>query len=252
MKLFNYLILSCVLICTSCEKNKDLLFSPEKKDLNIWLGQSGAPLDSITYNFSYNVDGHDSILFNYRILGLPLEEDAEFELEALDGDIDLVYFSFGKYIIKAGQTEGKFPIYFDQPANYNEFKLETGKIRFQLKENDAFKRGVNELSKLKVVLKNGLSKPDNWDVAPLYYLKLNTYFGSYSEKKHSLIIQETGQQTINVYQVLNAITREDANAISAGKAIFYRDQCKSWLAQYKESNNGQALLDENNQEVVFP
>jgi hypothetical protein len=252
MKIFKYLVLGLLFLGAGCEKSDHLFFDENERSLNIWLGQSGAPVDSVTYNFSHIVEGQDSVVFNYRLLGYPLDQDVDFELEALDGDIDLVYYSFGKYTIKAVEYQGQFPIYLNKPRDYNEFKAAPGRIRFRLKESNVLRKGADELSKLTLILRNGLSKPDNWDVAPLYYLRLSNYFGAYSDTKYSFIIQVTGRQNIHVYQALNAVTQENPDAISTGLATYYRDLCKIRLNEYKLQNNNQPLLDENQQEVVFP
>ena len=251
MKTIQYLILSMVFLSLGCERNEELYFANETKGLNIWLGSGGAPVDSITYNFSYVIEGRDSILFNYRLLGYPLDHDVDFELEAVDGDTDLVYYAFGKYTLKAGTYQGQFPIYLDKPEAYQESKEKSGKIVFRFKENEELKSGAKERTELHLVLQNKISKPDHWDVAPLYYLNLSRYFGTYSDKKYSFIIQVTGNANFTVYSTLNAVTQLDENAISSGMATYYQQECKKALEAYN-LEHGSPLLDENNNEVVFP
>ena len=158
---------------------------------------------------------------------------------------------FGKYIIKAGQYEGRFPIYFIKPENYEQFKEQAGKIKFRLKENDKIKAGARETSSLLVKLQNGLVIPDHWNVAPLYFLRLSQYFGTYSAVKHSLLIQVSGKTEFRIYSNRTA-TINDTEAMSIAEATNYKDLCKNKLIEHKQVNNGQALLDENGLEVTFP
>ncbi|GGH22171.1 DUF4843 domain-containing protein [Sphingobacterium alkalisoli] len=252
MKIYRNLILVLVVLMTSCEKSGDLFFDKEQTDINIWLGSSTIPQDSVSFNFSHMLPGRDSLIFHYRLLSYPLDHDVDFELEAIDGDIDLVYFSFGKYTIKAGEYQGRFPIYFDKPEVYNEFKDKAGKLRFRLKAGGAIKTGIKELSTLTVILQNGISKPDQWDVAPLYYGPLWRYFGTYSLTKHSLLIQQSGRTDFRVITMNNAVTQEDTEALSVAEAIAIVDKCKKWLLEYKAQNNGEPYRDENENEVIFP
>lgn len=250
MKLLKYILISTVLITMSCSKNENLLFDQNKTDINIWLGQLNAPVDSGTFNFSHMIEGKDSLMFNYRLLGFPLDKDVEFELEAVAGDMNKVNFEFGKYTIKAGEYQGRFPIYFNKPANYTEFIEKAGKIQFRLKETEKVKAGVTELSTLTVKLQNGLVMPDHWNVAPLYYLRLSQYFGTYSAVKHSLLIQVSGKTEFRIYSSRTA-TIEDTEAMSIAEATNFKNVCKNKLIEYKQLN-GKALVDENDQEVTFP
>lgn len=245
-------MLAFVVLMTSCEKSGNFFFDKEQTDINIWLGSSSVPQDSVSFNFSHMLPGRDSLIFHYRLLSYPLDHDVDFELEALDGDIDRVHFSFGKYTIKAGEYQGRFPIYFDKPEVYNEFKDKPGRLRFRLKEGGQLKTGLSELSILKVILQNGLSKPDHWDVAPLYYSSLSRYFGTYSLTKHSLLIQESKKTVFRVYTFSNAVTQEDTEAMSVATAVAIVDKCKKWLLEYKAQNNNNPYLDENENQVVFP
>lgn len=245
-------MLAFVVLMTSCEKSEDFFFDKEQTDINIWLGSSSIPQDSVSFNFSHMLPGRDSLIFHYRLLSYPLDHDVDFELEAIDGDIDLVHFSFGKYTIKAGEYQGRFPIYFDKPEVYNEFKDKAGKLRFRLKEGGQLKTGLRELSTLKVILHNGISKPDHWDVAPLYYTRLSQYFGTYSLVKHSLMIQESRKTVFRVKNTSNTATQEDTEALSVAEAVGIVDKCKKWLLEYKAQNNDEAYRDENENEVIFP
>lgn len=244
-----------VIVCLflfSCKKNEELYFSKEKKAINIWLGTStGKPQDSVSYNFAYAVNGRDSVMFNYRLAGYPLDHDTEFELQAVSGDTNLVYYSFGKYMIKAGAYQGVAPIYIDKPANYSAFKNSSGKITFKLKPSAVFGEGTIENTALNLVFRNAIAKPDNWDAAPAGSLPMTRYFGVYSNVKYAFIIQTTGMVD---FKILNSTSKEAANGllntILAVEAAALQVQCKLAL-QIRNDQYG-VLLDENNNAVVFP
>lgn len=249
MRLKNLLLIIPVLIA-SCEKNDELKFEEGKNQINIWLGASGLVEDSVTYNFAYTVAERDSVMFNYRMTGYPLDHDAEFELGIVSGDTNRVYYSFGKYVIPAGHYEGRFPIYIDKPAGYAEFKNDVGEIVFKLKESSTFKEGAKELSRLKVKFRNHVSKPDNWDVAPSPYFTMARYFGAYSDVKYAFIIQTTGMANFKIYYTVAANPELEENTITATQATYFQHLCKVALQEYVAKNG--PLLDENNNEVIFP
>lgn len=234
----------------SCSQKNEFFFEPERKAINLWLGNSTVVDDSLTYNFAYTVTGRDSVMFNYRLSGYPLEHDTEFELQAVAGDTDLVHFSFGKYIIKAGQFEGRFPIYIDKPAGYDEFRNSTGRIVFKMKPSDQFGEAAKELSGLTIQFRNYVAKPDNWDAATYPYFTLARYFGAYSDVKYGFIIQTTGMANFKVYYTVVKDPVLEENTITSVQATYLQTLCKAALQAYKAENG--PLLDENNNEVVFP
>lgn len=242
-------IIGCVAFL-SCNKNSALYYSREEKKINIWLGTSTVAADSVTYNFAYKIAGHDSLLFNYRLAGYPLDQDTEFELQAVSGDTNRVNYALGKYIIKAGQYQGTAPIYFDKPAGYSEFKNSSGKIVFKLKPSDGYTEGASELSTLNVVFKNFVAKPDNWDAAASPYFAMSKYFGTYSNVKYAFVIQVTGLVDFKIYYTTVNNPVLEANTITATQASALQAQCKVALQTYNTQNG--ALLDENNNPVVFP
>lgn len=245
-----YIYLVAIIALSSCKKNEDFLFDPNVKEINLWFGNANAPSDSTSYNFAYILSGKDSVMFNYRLMGYPLDKDLDFELEAVDGDTDKVQYEFGKYTIKAGQYQGSFPIYFFKPEGFSEFTETAGRIRFRLKESNELKAGVKELSTLNIKLQNGLVMPEHWNTQVLYYLRLSTYFGTYSTVKHTLLIQVSGKTVFRIYQN-RAATIDDTEAMSIAEATNYANMCKKILLEYKEQN-GHPLLDENGIEVTFP
>lgn len=240
----------CCLAFFSCTKNEELYFSKEQHGINIWLGTSTAPVDSVTYNFAYVIAGKDSVLFNYRITGYPLDHDTEFELQAVAGDTNLVYYSFGKYTIKAGEYQGTAPIYIQKPENYTEFTSGSGKVVFKLKPAGIYKEGAKELDSLTIAFKNYLAKPDNWDAATYPYRPMSTYFGTYSNVKYAFIIQTTGMVDFKIYYTTAKDPQLEANTITSTKASALQSQCKVALQEHNAQYG--ILLDENNNQVVFP
>lgn len=234
----------------ACTKNEELYFSKEKRGINIWLGTSTAPVDSVTYNFSYVVTGKDSVMFNYRVAGYPPDHDTEFELQAVSGDTNLVYYSLGKYTIKAGEYQGTAPIYIEKPAGYSEFQNGSGKIVFRLKPSDEYEEGALELSTLNLAFKNYVAKPDNWDAATYPYFAMSRYFGTYSNVKYSFIIQTTGLVNFKIYYTVAKDPALETNTITSTNAAALQVQCKLALKTYNEEHG--ALMDENNNQVVFP
>lgn len=250
MKLLKLFI---VIICVgflSCQKNNELHFVQNKKLINLWLGASSSPQDSLTYNFAYAIPGRDSVMFYYRLAGYPLDYDTQFELQAVSGDTNLVSYSLGKYTIKAGQYQGSAPIYITKPAGYAEFAGKSGKIVFKLKPSEVFEEGARELSTLNVVFKNYVAKPDNWDAAPYPYFAMTRYFGAYSNVKYAFIIQTTGMVDFKIYYTVQKDPALDANTITATEASSLQSKCKVAL-QIHNAQYG-TLKDENNNDVVFP
>jgi hypothetical protein len=246
-----YTAIISLILATSCSKNDIFYYDAEHTALNIWLGDSNTTLDSLTYNFAYTLEGRDSIMFNVRLSGYPAEYDRPFEIEAVAGDYDYVYYKFADYVLKAGEYEGKFPIYIDKPASYDEFKDRSGAIIFKLKESATFASGTNENSQLYVVFKNYVAKPDNWDDAVYPYYSLSRYFGSYSQVKYSFIIQETGLANFQIYYTTAQNPVLADNVITSIHATYLKSKCVSALITYN-ATHASPLSDENGNLIVFP
>jgi len=250
MSISKYLFFICCVAFLSCKKNDELHYAQNKKVMNLWLGTSAVPQDSLTYNFAYAIPGRDSVMFYYRLAGYPLDHDVEFELQAVSGDTSLVHYSLGKYTLKAGQYQGSAPIYIDKPAGYSAFTGAAGKISFRLKPSEALEEGAKEVSTLTVLFKNYVAKPDNWDVATSPYFTMSRYFGSYSNVKYAFIIQTTGMVDFKIYYTTLKDPVLEPNTITATKASAMQSQCKVAL-QIHNTQYG-TLVDENNNAVVFP
>lgn len=250
MKRISCLLLSITVFFTSCKENDLLFFDEQDNALQLWFGSSSSIQDSITYNYAYSLTDRDSVLFNVRLMGYPTNQDIPFELEAVEGDLLTVKYHLPKYVLKAGQTEIKVPIYFDKLANEDSFKDKAGRIVFRLKSNNLVMEGSQEMSKLTISLRNSIAKPDNWDEAPLYYRALSYYFGSYSDTKYRFVMQVMGLTYFTIYVSSNSITEADPYGVSTSEMANYIKECKIALEQHNLEFG--PLLDENKLPVVFP
>lgn len=245
-----YLLLVWAILLCGCSKNDLYYYDADRSALNIWLGTASVAADSVTYNFAYTVTERDSVMFRYRLSGYPADYDRHFELEATEGDGNLVYYSFGDYVVRAGQYEGTFPIYIDKPEGYAEFRGSPGYMVFRLKENTEFEQGANERSSLRIAFRNYVAKPDNWDSDIYPNMPLANYFGTYSDVKYGFIIQVTGLSNFRVRYTVSQDPNLADNEITAIHAVYLRDKCRAALLEYNATHD-EPLLDENRQAVVF-
>lgn len=246
-----YIFLVLLLTISGCKKNDLKYFEEEVPLLNIWLGTNNV-LDSLTHNFAYSPTNRDSIVFNYRIAGYPVDHDRAFELTTTDNDAKLLNFTFKDYKVPAGKSIGKFVFYVDKPTDKNLFVNRDLKVSFMVKASSAFQPAIKELNQLRIKFKNAVTKPDNWDVAVLPNLPLKNFFGSYSTEKYKFVIQVTGLSNFIVERNIKVNPELAPNTITEIHAKALQTQCKIALDQYKANNNGKDLLDENLIPIVFP
>ncbi len=193
MKNMKYMVLAFLGMVgfASCEKNEMSLYDTSHTAMNIWFGNSASVVDSITHNYS-NYMGERAITFYAQITGLPTDYDRTFEIEAFEGDLSEAEGSFKTevYTLKAHETRAECSMIFNTALlkDPNSFTRKDGHLNFRLKANDEFEPGTGEKSVMRVVLKNYLAKPDNWDDDVSYYNILSHYFGTYSAKKYQFIL----------------------------------------------------------------
>nr|WP_121272114.1 DUF4843 domain-containing protein [Pedobacter schmidteae] len=247
-----YIFLLLLFTISGCKKNDLQYFEEEIPLLNIWLGTSTSIQDSITHNFAYSATNKDSILFNYRIAGYPVDYDRTFELTTTDNDAKLLNFTFKPYKVPAGKSSGNFVFYVDKPSDKNLFLNRDLKVSFSVRSTAAFQPATKEYSKLKITFKNAVTKPDNWDNAVLPWLPLKNFFGNYSNEKYRFVIQVTGLSNFLVYKTIVVNPELAPNTITEVHAKALQTQCKIALEQYKLNNGGKDLLDENLIPIVFP
>ncbi|MDR0545290.1 MAG: DUF4843 domain-containing protein [Odoribacteraceae bacterium] len=245
------ILCACLLACAACDKNDRPLYDDSYSALNIWLGRQAVASDSIVYNFAYQSD-FDSIVFYVRLTGFPATADRSFELAPVEGDSALVHYRTPTYVLPAGTYQAAFPIYINKPEGYSAFKEKSGRLVFKVKENPAFREGATETSRLRVVFRNAVGKPDNWDVATSPYRTLASVFGAYSDAKYSFIIQVTGRSNFKIYYttVPGVIEQLADDEVTLLEATDMKNRCKLALIEYNAERGD--LLDENNEKVVFP
>ena|SRR5690606_5210515 len=242
-----------VLFIAGCGKNDLQYFEEETPFLNVWFGEGSVVQDSLTHNFAYSIADRDSIVFNYRIAGFPVDQDRPFELEVVEGDADLIDLELGTYQVSAGQYEGRATFYVKRPgaAALPVFETRDPKLTLRVKSSSYFQESPKGLSTLDLVFKNAVTKPDNWDQATFPYQTLASYFGTYSDVKYSFIIQTTGLSNFSVYYTVSPTPPPlPDNTITSVHAAFLRSQCRIALAAY-ELEHGEPLLDENRNPVAF-
>lgn len=241
-----------VLLLSSCKKSEDLLYPKDFSALNIWLGANPEKADSLVYNYAFkSLNDVDTINFSVRLSGLPVANDREFQLKAIGGDTlrikKDVHYTFPKYVLKANAYTGVFSIYVKRSAD---FKTTPAKIIFGLKEDNNFKKGIAERSNLIVILKDQFAKPANWDVDPLPYYKLSTFFGAYSDVKFQFITTAIGRAPIFKVRYTGVLVPPDE--ISYTQALYYQSRCKIELINYNAAHPGAPLKSELGETITFP
>ena len=257
MKKMKYKIWVLALLLTGlagCSKNDIPVFNTDYSALNIWFGTSGVALDSVSYNYSYTL-GEDSLMFNARVTGLPSDKDRFFAIEAYSGNFSEAEGSFWtkEYCIKAGETSATFPIYFDTSKLKDEasFSKTDGRVNFRMVENSEFVEGVHTMRNLKVILKNYLAKPEEWDAAVYPHRVYSFYFGQYSRKKYSFMIQETGLVDFHISYTASASYDEATNTISLSYATYLLSKLKQALDVYNQTHDKPLTDEESGSAVVF-
>lgn len=247
---YTYMFTLLLLIISGCKKNDLKYFEEELPLLNIWFGTTTV-LDSVTHNFAYSPTNRDSIVFNYRISGYPVDYDRKFELTTTDVDAKLLNFTFKDYTIPAGKSLGTLVFYVDKPEDEDLFVNRDLKVSFNINQSSLFQPAVKELNQLKIKFKNAVTKPDNWENGPPT-LVLKTYFGAYSDEKYKFVIQVTGLSNFTIVANVNGNSPLPPNIINVIHAKALQVQCRVALEQYKLNNGGEDLLDENKMPIVFP
>ena len=235
---------------TGCRQNELFYYDENYSALNIWMGQKSYPTDSVTFNFAYTVLERDSLLFWARLTGKPADHDRTFRLKAVEGDVDKVQLYLPDYVLKAGEYEGEYAIYIDKPEGYSEFTDKAGSVTLKMEENSFFEEGAIETNTLKIVFKNFLSKPDDWDDAVYPYMPLSKYFGAYSDVKYAFMIQNTGYSNFSIYFSMSEDNIPDG-CITYTLATRLKQKCKLALAEYNNSHD-EPLCDEYGIPISFP
>lgn len=198
--------------------------------------------------------GEKTVHFYARTIGVLSDHDRSFQLEAFDGDLDEAQgsYSLGEYTIKAGESLAQFDITFDTSKLKNAlaFTQKDGHLKLRVKANDEFSVGVKELQTLTIVLKNYLSKPDNWDADQYPLRPLSAYFGEYSKVKYQFMIQELNLVDFNISYNATISYDEETNTLSHNYANYLVSKMKLALEEYNATHDT-PLTDETGNIVTF-
>lgn len=256
MKQFLYILsfISLSFLLGSCDKNETPVFDTSYNALNIWFGTETSVVDSIVYNYSYSLE-EDSVMFWCRVSGLPVDHDRTFVLEAYDGDLEEAAGSYtlGTYTIKAGETQAEYPIFFDTSklTNSSAFTTKDGHLYLRMQTNDQFATGVDNMSILKVVLRNYLAKPEEWDTRIPPYLTYAEFFGEYSKTKYQFMIQTLGLVDFHIAMTTSVSYDEETNTISRNYASYLVDKMKEALIEYNSTHDTPLTDETTNEPIVF-
>lgn len=258
MKNLNYTAIACLLavVMGSCDKNEMMRYDTDYAALNIWFGTETNVTDSVSYNYSYSM-GEGSLTFYARVAGVPTDYDRTFAIEAFDGDLNEAEGSYRteSYTIPAGETLTECPIHFDTSLlkNADSFTERDGHLYFRMVANEAFATGTDNRSVLKVVLKNYLDKPDEWDSAMgkrrAYYL----YFGTYSKVKYQFMISTLGLVDFHIEYGFSGTYDPETNTMSIAYAQYLVQKLQVALEEYNNDPNNPdtPLRDETGAVVTF-
>lgn len=224
---------------SGCEKEDIDRFNPEYSALNIWLGSETAPVDELIYNFSYAL-GEKPVSFYARITGPAAETDRTFTLQAVSGTLTELGQAVRTetYTIPAGEISGEYQIYFDSskiPAST--FADKDGEVVFKMVANDNFAEGAAELSELRFILRNYLSKPEEWDSAASGFYPYRNYFGDYSEVKYRFMIEVTGLQDFRIDWRQSTPYDEATNVMSPNYASYLQQLLRIELDKYNAAHD---------------
>ncbi len=233
----------------ACDENDKPMYVESQRSLNLWFGTElqSERVDSTVYNYAYRPLGTelDSVNFYVKLAGVPLDEDYPFELEVTGGEVSSIladeHYVLPSYVLKAGTTGGSFPIYL---KNTTDFKDKTFTLSLALKENDTFKVGAKEYSKLKLIIKDTEEKPAYWDEDPVTYMPLKNFFGTYSRTKYQFMIKVTGKV---ILRVIYRGTPTPPNEISYFEAQYLQAKLRQAVEEYNNNpeNPDRPLSDEN-------
>lgn len=247
------LLVPCCLFLSSCSKEEVSFYDTENTSLNIWLGTAGIAVDSVIYNYSYSVD-MGFLTFHARVAGMPVDRDRTFELEPFDGDIAQAEGSYflRTYTIPAGEVQIQDTIFFDTSKlrNPSSFSTSDGRIYFRMKENTEFQTGAGERSQLKVVLKNYLAKPAEWDAATYPMMAYLGIFGEYSRVKYQFMIQVLGMMDFHIDYRASLPYDEANNTVSYNYALYLANKLRQALDEYNATHST-PLTDETGTVVTF-
>lgn len=249
-----FYILSTLFALTACEKAELDGFDTSYTALNIWVGtQAGAVHDHATYNYSYAYE-EGGVTFYAQVSGVVTDYDRTFRLEVFGKDSALVAPTVRTedYVIPAGSVGGTYKVYFNTQklTDKSLFSESDGEVQFRVVPTDAFAIGTEKHQQFKVVLKNYLAKPANWDSANYPRVALSKYFGSYSRVKYQFMIEHIGLIDFDINYNAQTSYDETTNIVSASYAV-YLQQCVQLALNEYNNTHDTPLTDEFGVPVTF-
>lgn len=178
----------------SCEQDLPLYSDPDAR-LNFYNEYTKDTL--VSYSFAYHNDKQtDTIWVKMRTIGQMADYDRHFELQQVttgedDAAPGVQYVGFDDpdmkkwLVVKADSIYATFPIVVKRDAS---LKQKTYMLKFELKENDTFKRGYSNRRYKYISLTDRLIKPSNWNGW------CDHYFGQYGPVKHNFMMEVTGNK----------------------------------------------------------
>ena len=253
-------LLFCLFII-SCSQESVPTYDTSESRLNIWVGTAaGIVYESVSYNYSYAYE-EGTVPFYAQITGVPADHDRTFRLEPFGPAAAQVAptVRVEDFVIKAGAIGGTFQLHLNtqllpDPSLFTE-KEDT--VRFRMVPNDEFLLGTEKHQEFTIIVKNFLSKPDNWDRVPtrndmLIFKPLKDFFGDYSRVKYQFMIQVLGLIDFQIQASMGSLPSyvEETNTVSATYANQLVQKMQQALAEYNATHDT-PLTDEYGYPVTF-
>ncbi|MBQ9642116.1 MAG: DUF4843 domain-containing protein [Bacteroidaceae bacterium] len=247
-------LLLASLMLAACSKEEVPTYDTSYTALNIWVGNAaGVVFESATYNYSYAYE-EGGITFYAQLSGMPADHDRTFRLEPYGGDSLLMANTVRTedYVIPAGAISGEYKVYFNTQklTDPTLFTQHDGVINFRMVPNDQFAVGSENHQTFKVILKNYLAKPANWDTANFPRRPLSIFFGTYSRVKYQFMIEHLGLIDFEVNYNTQTSYDEATNVVSNSYAIHLQQVMQRALKEYNDTHDT-PLTDEQGNLVTF-
>lgn len=225
------------------------LASCKKEEVPFYSGADGITFyispyatDSISYSFAFQPIGteKDTIFLQMRALGTAKGYDRVVKVVPGTGTTarEGVDFKFPEVVMPADSLTLSYPVVI-----YNTDLLADQSMRIvaRIGVSDDFVVGATGLET------GGTRAVDSYKIwisnkvdRPIYWSDIEYYFGAFSETKFRFMISVLG------------ITDFSYENIGTTGLYNFPLQLSNALEEYKQANNGEPLLDENEQEVTFP
>ncbi|HJT72687.1 MAG TPA: DUF4843 domain-containing protein [Chitinophaga sp.] len=231
---FRYtLVLSCLWVTGACRK--DGVEAGYKGEVAIGMASTlipGATGDSAMISFGTRpaAQTDSSLHIAVRITGAMSAANRTFFITVTDSLTTALadeYVLPATFVLPANSIETSFPLILKRTSR---LKTMNARLTLSVKENENFVRGpINGRFSptVKIIWNDRLIKPATWSAS----------FGTYSDKKYQVIIEQTGYTEFNVH-------------ISIIYQILFTVQ--KYVSEYNAANPDAPLRDENGALVSYP